>query len=49
MKVYFYLKKNIIHDTISKAVLKIEICEKCKISGMLLIFLREIFANTSIL
>ena len=38
IKVYVYISQNIARDIISETVLKIKICEKYKISGMLLIF-----------
>ena len=37
IKVYFYFVENIARDVISKLMLKIKICEKYKISSMLLI------------
>ena len=49
IRVYLYLKKTIVRDVISKTVLKVKICEKYKISSMLLIFQIKIFENTSIL
>ena len=44
-----FILKKIVTDIISKTVLKIKICEKYKISGMLLISQIKIFENTSIL
>ena len=49
IRVYLYLKKTIVRDVIFKTVLKVKVCEKYKISSMLLIFRIEIFENTSIL
>ena len=49
INVYVYFFKNIVRDNISKTVLKVKICEKYKISGMLLISRIKIFENTSIL
>ena len=48
-KSLFVFKKNIVHDVISKRVVKTKICEKYKISSMLLIARIKIFENTSIL
>ena len=47
--VHYYFSKNIVRDIFSKTVLKVKICEKYKISGMLLIFWMKIFQNTSML
>ena len=44
-----FIVRNIIRNIISKAVLIIEICEKYKTRGMLLISRIKIFENTSIL
>ena len=49
IKVYVYFSKNIVHDIISRRVLKVKICEKYKISGMLLILRIKIFRNISII
>ena len=38
IKVYVYFKNNIVRDIIPKSVLKIQLCEKYKISGMLPIY-----------
>ena len=48
IKLHIYFKKNIVRNIFSKTVLKVKICEKYKISGMLLIVWMEIFKNAPI-
>ena len=45
----FISRKNIVRDMISTTVLKVNICEKYKISSTLLISRIQIFENTLIL
>ena len=46
IQVYLYLLENIVRDVIPKLTLKFEICEKYKMSSMLLIIRMKIFLNT---